>query len=91
MFYENEVVMLVFGFLVTVFIGIKYKQLKNIRNYKILLLGFYLLFIAWTCSTVEEFIFETYLNLLEHLLYALSSILLFIWIYKTLIVRAGIR
>ncbi|MEJ2544142.1 MAG: hypothetical protein P8Y99_08740 [Calditrichaceae bacterium] len=91
MFYENEVVMLVFGFLVTVFIGLKYEQLKNIKSYKILLSGFFTLFAAWIFSTLEEFYFEQLLNLFEHLLYTSSSVFLFIWIYKTLIVKPKVK
>ena len=91
MFYENEVVMLVFGLLVAVFIGIKFKQLSYIRSYKILLAGFYLLFVAWICSTLEEFILESYINLCEHVLYTASSIILLVWIYKTLIIKTRIK
>ncbi|MBN1407612.1 MAG: hypothetical protein JW956_07485 [Calditrichaceae bacterium] len=85
MFYENEIVMLVFGFLVTVFIGLKYKHLIHIRYHKILLAGFYTLLIAWICSTIEEFILEIYINLCEHALYAASALLLLLWIYKAMI------
>jgi hypothetical protein len=91
MFYENEVVMLVFGLLVTIFIGLKYRQLKNIKDYKILLAGFYLLVIAWLCSTLEEFFLETYINLCEHVLYATSSVIILIWIYKALIVKTRVK
>jgi hypothetical protein len=91
MLYENEIIMLVFGFLVTLFIGIKFNQLKHIRSYKILLTGFYLLVAAWFFSNLEEFILEKYLNILEHLFYAGSSIIILIWIYKTFIVKVKVK
>ncbi len=87
MLYENEIIMLVFGFLVTLFIGIKFNQLKHIKSYKTLLTGFYLLVAAWFFSNLEEFILAKYLNILEHLFYAASSIIILIWIFKTFIVK----
>ena len=91
MFYENEIIMLVFGILVTVFIGVKYNQLKHIKSYKILVTGFYLLFAAWIFSTLEGLFLEKYLNLFEHFFYAGWSIFLLIWIYRTLIINIKVK
>lgn len=91
MLYENEIVMLVFGFVVTLFIWRHYQQIRNIKFSKILLLGFYLLFAAWTLSSLEEIFWEKYLNILEHLCYTCSSIAIAIWIYKIFIVNIEIK
>ena len=91
MFYENEIIMLIFGFLVTIFIRLKYDRLKNIKAYKILLAGFYFFLAGWLFSTLEGFFWESLLNILEHICYLIGSLLLAFWVCTSTRVKIEVK
>ena len=84
MIYENEIIMLVLGLGVLIFVLLNYFHLKRIPLFRVLLAGFYLLVVGWLLTVLEEFFpkdlfWNSSLNFLEHLCYAVSGIVFAIW------------
>ena len=77
--FENEVVMLLLGVGVLVFILGNRQRLKNLPASKILFAAFYLMLAAWILTVLEGFFYEWLLNFIEHLCYAVSSIFVAVW------------
>lgn len=82
MLQENEVVMLLFGFGVFIFTLVYKTKIKRIHSWKFLLSGFYILLLGWLFTILEGFILKGILNLLEHMCYAISAIIVSIWCWK---------
>jgi hypothetical protein len=75
----NEVVMLLIGFGVLVFLYKNRLNPPDIPAYKILSASFYVLFIGLLTTVVEGLFLNTFLNYVEHICYAISSILMAVW------------
>ena len=82
MIQENEIVMLLLGVGVFVFILGNRPQLRWIPSSNLLISGFFSLFVAWVLTVLESFFWNELLNILEHICYAASSILVAIWSWK---------
>ena len=87
MIYENEIIMLVLGLGVLVFVLLNYFHLKRIPLFGVLLAGFCLLVVGWALTVLEEFFvkdsfWNSSLNFLEHLCYAVSGIVIAIWCWS---------
>ena len=80
---EIEVVTLLLGVAVLALVIYRREQIKPIRFYQLLVLSFVILFCGWLFTVVETFIWEDFFNLLEHLCYSASSIVLAIWCWKS--------
>lgn len=83
MFQENEVVMLILGFGVLLFIFLNGVHIKRIYSWKILIGGYYFMLTGWFFTILEGFLFEFYINLLEHICYAISTVLITVWCWKS--------
>ncbi len=79
MIHENEIIMLILGGGVFIFTLVYQSRIKRITAWQTLISGFYILLVAWILTVLEGFFWESPLNYLEHLCYALSSILLSVW------------
>jgi hypothetical protein len=82
MLMEDEVVMLLMGIGVFVFLILNRFYLRKIRFWKILLAGYLVLLTGWLFTVLEGFLLEKYLNVLEHTSYTLGSILFIVWSWK---------
>jgi hypothetical protein len=80
---EIEVVTLLLGVAVLALVIYRREQIKPLRFYQLLVLSFVILFCGWLFTVVETFIWEDFFNLLEHLCYSASSIVLAIWCWKS--------
>lgn len=80
--FENEVVMLLIGVGVLIFILGSRPRLKRLPASKILIVGFYVLLAGWVLTVLEGFFCEGLLDYLEHMCYAVSSVLVAIWCWK---------
>jgi len=76
---QNEVVMLVLGIGVLIFVLGNYPQLKRFPSAKILVVGFCVLLAGWVLTVMEGFYLPGILNYLEHICYAVSTVLLAAW------------
>jgi hypothetical protein len=84
MFEQREVITLMLGVGVVLFVIRERQTLKSVRNWHLLLSAFLLLFLSLTCSVVEVLIWEPQINLLQHIASALSAIALAAWCWFTL-------
>ncbi|MBN1413760.1 MAG: hypothetical protein JW973_01565 [Bacteroidales bacterium] len=79
---ENELVMLILGIGVLVFTFIFKEKIRRIFGWKNLLAGFYILLLAWVFTIAEGFLWNSFMNVLEHIFYSISTIVLAIWCFR---------
>ena len=79
---ENEIVMLLLGGGVFIFILGNRLRLKYLQAWKTLIAGFYVLLAGLVLTVLEGFFWSACLNYLEHMCYAGSSILIAVWCWK---------
>jgi len=84
MLHENEVVMLLLGIIIFFFILRNKFQIRRIYAWKILITSYYLLLAGWGFTILESFLLETVLNMMEHLSYTISAVLLAFWCWKVM-------
>ncbi|MHC4642061.1 MAG: hypothetical protein ACYS32_10485 [Planctomycetota bacterium] len=77
--FENEVVMLLLGVGVLIFILGNRPRLKNLPSSSILIAAFCLMLAGWILTVLEGFFFEWLLNFFEHMCCAVSSIFVAVW------------
>lgn len=84
MLHENEVVMLLLGVGIFLFILLNISHIRHISFWKILITSYSLLLIGWILTVLEGYFLESLLNFLEHLSYVMSSLVLAVWCFKVL-------
>ena len=82
MIQQNEIIMLLLSIGALVFIVLNNKKVKEIPGANMLLTGFYLLLGGYVLTILEGFFWKDLLNILEHICYAASSVLIAIWCWK---------
>lgn len=82
MIQQNEIVMLIIGLGVLIFILGKRLQLKRFPSSNILVLGFYVLLAGWALTVIEGLFWGVLFNYLEHICYAIGSLLVAAWCWK---------
>ncbi|MDD5122482.1 MAG: hypothetical protein PHX97_03755 [Dehalococcoidales bacterium] len=81
----NEVIMLLLGIGLILGIRLNINYLKKVPRIKILTSAFYVLFASFVFTIVEGFFLRDLFNLLEHLCYLLSPLLLLLWCYLVMV------
>ena len=79
---ENEVIVLLLGVGVLIFALTNRARLKHLPSPRLLLTGFCVLLLGWALTVLEEFLWGEELNVVEHLCYAGSAILVLVWVYR---------
>ncbi|MBW1705074.1 MAG: hypothetical protein JRJ86_07885 [Deltaproteobacteria bacterium] len=79
---ENEIVMLLLGIGVLIFMLGNRQKIKLIPVSNVLIASFYTLIAGWVLTVIEGFIWQEFLNILEHFCYAGSSVLMAVWCLK---------
>lgn len=82
MVHENEIIMLILGIGVLVFTIIHRAKIKRIYAWRNFIAGFYILIAAWVFTIAERFIWGNYLNILEHICYMSSAVIITIWCFR---------
>ena len=80
MIQENELITLIFCVVTLAFLLINYGKLKKLPLLRVFTISYILFSIGWLFTVLEGLVFESIFNILEHLCYVTSAILLFIWI-----------
>ncbi len=90
MIQESEIITLLVGIGVVIFITANFKRLIRIPSFPILYAAFLLTLSGWVLTVLEGlFLFDLF-NFLEHVCYSLSSILIAIWCWSYFVrERAG--
>jgi len=79
MIQENELITFLLCFAPLTFIVLNYGRWKNLPGSKIFIVSFILFTFGWFFTVIEGIFFEVLFNLLEHLCYICSSLMLVIW------------
>lgn len=82
---EDEIIMLVLGLGVLLFIILNYRRLQHYPSVRILITGFGFSLIGWILTVLEGFLFETTLNYAEHFCYLASAGCVTLWLYKAVV------
>lgn len=82
MVHDNEVVMLVLGIGVYLFVAFNKARLIRIPAWNLLINAYRLLLAGWALTVLEGFVLESLLNHLEHFSYACGAVLLALWLWK---------
>ena len=82
MIQENEIITLLLGIGVMIFILANKQKVKRIPAAKILIAGFYVLLAGWVLTILEGLFWREFINVLEHICYTSSSILMAVWCWK---------
>jgi len=80
--FENEIVMLLIGVGVLIFILGSRPRLKSLPSSNILIAGFCMMLGSWIVTVLEGFFWEPFLNYIDHGCYAVGSVLVAVWCYK---------
>ena len=87
MIQENEIILLLLGTGVLIFLLGNRQKLKHIPVWKILIAGFCVILAGWVLTVLEGFFWKELFNLLEHACYAGGSILMAVWCFKVFVNR----
>jgi len=79
---ENEVVTFLLGTGVLIFILASRSQLRRLPASRLHIAAFLTLLAGWGLTIVEGFFWRDFFNVVEHLCYAISSVLLAAWCWK---------
>ena len=82
MVYESEIIMSALGLGVLVYVLVNRPLLRRIPSSQVLILAFCALAVGWVMTVLESFFWETTLNFIEHLAYAVSAVILAAWAWK---------
>ncbi len=87
MIQQNEIIMRLLGIGCMIFIWVNKQKVKRIPVSKTLMAGFYVLLAGYVLTILEGLFWEDLLNILEHICYAASSILMAVWCWKILPIK----
>jgi hypothetical protein len=82
MIQQNEIIMLLLGIGCMIFILVNNQKVKRIPVAKTLIAGFYVLLAGYVFTVLEGLLWREFLNVLEHICYTASSILMTVWCWK---------
>jgi hypothetical protein len=82
MLQESEVIQLLLGIGTLIFIMINRRRLAEVPDYRLLRISFYAVFLAWTTTVLEGFVFPDLLNLQEHAFYAVGTLGVSAWMFR---------
>ena len=84
----NEIVFLIIGIGVSIFIVVNFSRLKSFPALEILIAGFFAFFTGWVFTVLEGLFWGNFLNLMQHISYIVGSVLVSVWCWK-IFVRKG--
>jgi hypothetical protein len=82
MIQKNEIIMNLLGIGCLIFIWVNKQKVKRIPVAKPLIAGFYVLLAGYLLTFLEGLFWNDLLNVLEHICYTASSILMAVWCWK---------
>ncbi len=88
---ENEIITLILGVGTLLFVVFNRRPLRSVAHSKLLLSALIVAFWAWVLTNVEAYIWFDFVNCLEHICYAVSSVLLAVWCLISLRDRGSTR
>ena len=89
MIQQNELIMLLLGIGCMIFILVNKQKVKRVPVAKTLIAGFCLLLAGYVLTIFEGLFWKDFLNVLEHICYTASSILVAVWCWKIFAFKQG--
>lgn len=80
--FGNEIVMLLIGVGVLIFILGNRPRLKSLPASNILIAAFCMMLGSWVLTVLEGFFWEDFLNYIDHGCYAVGSVLVAVWCWR---------
>jgi len=78
---SNELIIALLNTILLIFIIVVFEQIKKIAFWKPLILAIICFFVASILSVVEGFFFGRLLNIMEHIFYTFSAIMITLWCF----------
>jgi len=82
---ESEIIKLLFGLGVLIYLYINKKKIIELPHYNLLFLAYIIVLTGWILTVLEGIFYEQLLNLIEHTCNAVSSVILCLWCYQVFI------
>ena len=82
MIQQNEIILLLLSIGCMIFILVNNQKVNRIPLAKTLIAGFYVLLAGYVFTIFEGLFWKDFLNVLEHICYTVSSILVAVWCWK---------
>ena len=82
MIQQGEIIVLLVGLIAFAFILSNRERLKELPAVKLLISGFILLLGGWVFTVVESLAWNNLFNVIEHICYAGSSVMIALWCWK---------
>lgn len=82
MLYANELIMLILGTGVLFLTILNQPKFRRIYAWKLLFLAFYYLMAGWIFNILEGFFMEQFINILEHICYTASAVIMAVWCWQ---------
>ena len=82
MIQQNEIITLLLAIGCMIFILVNKQKVKRIPVAKILIAGYCLLLAGYVLTILESLFWNEILNVLEHICYSASSVLMAVWCWK---------
>lgn len=76
---ESKIIIWLIGVGFLLFLMLNRNQLENLPKNKLFLSGYYVVFLGWNFDILETIAFKEWFNLIQHLCFCLSSIILATW------------
>jgi cell shape-determining protein MreD len=89
MIQQNEIIMLLLGMGCMIFILVNKQKVKRIPAARTLIAGFCVLLAGYLLTIAEGFLWNDFLNVLEHVCYTTSSIIMAVWCWKIFTLTKG--
>ena len=84
---QNEIIMLLLGIGCMIFILVNKQKVKLIPVPKLIIAGFYMLLAGYVLTILEGLFWKDFLNVLEHICYSASAILMTVWCWKIFVFK----
>lgn len=79
MLYANELIMLILGTGVLFLTLLNNSKIRRIYAWRMLSLAFYFMMAGWLFTILEGFFAEKFINILEHISYSASALIMAAW------------
>ena len=79
MIQQNELITFLVGLGAALYILANYSRFRTIPNFRFLFTAYFALLTGWALTIIEGFVLQNFFNILEHLSYAVCSIMIALW------------
>lgn len=86
---ENELVLLLLGIGVLIFMAVNRARLSELPSPGLFFTAFHVLVFGWVFTVLEALFWEETLNACEHACYAASSLMIAVWCWRAFVRREG--